>query len=53
MTDKEKHMVLLFIMAFFFAMHSYEYLITTGPRKTTNVCLKNMYFVTSTEGVID
>ena len=52
-TDKERKMALLFIMAFFFAMRSCEYLITTGPRRTTNACMKDVMFVTRTGGHID
>ena len=52
-TDKERKMALLFIMAFFFAMRSCECLITTGPRRTTNACMKDVTFVTRTGGYVD
>ena len=51
--DKERKMALLFTMAFFFAMRSCEHLITTGPRRTTNLCMKDAIFVTRTGGHID
>jgi hypothetical protein len=52
-TKKEKHLSLLYIVAFFYAMRSCEYLITSGPRKTTNVCLKDIIFLNNRGGVID
>lgn len=51
-TSKERHLSILFILAFFFAMRSCEYLITSGPRKTTNVCLKDIVFVNRRGGTI-
>ena len=46
-------MSLLFIMAFFWAMRSCEYLITTGPRITTNACIKDIEFISFRGGIID
>ena len=49
----EKHLSLLYVVAFFFAMRSCEYLITKGPRKTTNVCLKDIEFRNHRGGTIN
>ena len=49
---KERHLSLLYIVAFFYAMRSCEYLITQGSRKTTNVCLRDIEFRNHRGGTI-
>ena len=51
--DKERHLGLLFVMAFFWAMRSCEHLMTTGPRLTTSACMKDIEFVNFRGGIIN
>lgn len=51
-TKKEKHMSILLIVAFFYAMRSCEYLITSGPRITVNIRLKHVVFLNERGGTI-
>ena len=46
-------MSLLFIIAFFWTMRLYEYLITTDLRITTNVCIKDAEFINFRGGIIN
>ena len=51
-TKKEKHMYVLLIIAFFYAMRSCEYLITSTPKVTVNIRLRHVVFLNSRGGVI-
>ena len=51
-TKKEKHMSVLLIIAFFCAMRSREYLVTSAPKVTANIRLKHAVFLNSRGGVI-
>lgn len=51
-TKKERHSSILLIVAFFYAMRSCEYLITSGPRITANIRLRHVAFLNERGGVI-
>ena len=50
---KEKYLALLYIIDFFFTVWSCEYLVTQEPRKTTNICMKDITFRNQRRGRID